>query len=51
MARAVAAEADHGTRFDPALDPDELAFDDAVAAKDSVKLLMGEASPPASPAT
>ncbi|GAA0360162.1 type I restriction endonuclease subunit R [Actinoallomurus spadix] len=42
MAREVAADADRGKRFTPELTSDELAFYDAVAAKDRVKLLMGE---------
>jgi len=42
MAKEVAADADRGQHFDPKLSTDELAFFDAVAAKDSVKDLMGE---------
>lgn len=42
MAKEVAADADRGNLFDPKLSIDELAFYDAVAAKDSVKALMGE---------
>jgi type I restriction enzyme, R subunit len=42
MAKEVAADADRGNLFDPNLSIDELAFYDAVAAKDSVKALMGE---------
>ncbi|MEV5752465.1 type I restriction endonuclease subunit R [Actinoallomurus sp. NPDC052308] len=42
MAKEVAADADRGKRFSPELDENELAFYDAVAAKDSVKALMGE---------
>ncbi|MGI8335261.1 type I restriction endonuclease subunit R [Actinomadura scrupuli] len=42
MAKEVSADADRGQRFNPALHPDELAFYDAVAAKDSVVVLMGE---------
>jgi type I restriction enzyme R subunit len=42
MAKEVSADADRGKRFTPELTPDELAFYDAVAAKDSVKAVMGE---------
>ena len=42
MAKEVAADADRGNLFHPNLSIDELAFYDAVSAKDSVKLLMGE---------
>jgi type I restriction enzyme R subunit len=42
MAKEVSADADRGKRFTPELTSDELAFYDAVAAKDSVKALMGE---------
>ena len=44
MAKEVSADADRGRRFRPALDPNELAFYDAVAAKDSIKVLMGGGS-------
>jgi type I restriction enzyme R subunit len=42
MAKEVSADADRGKRFEPALSTSELAFYDAVARKDSVKVLMGE---------
>ncbi|MFA1551955.1 type I restriction endonuclease subunit R [Actinomadura chokoriensis] len=42
MAKEVSADAGRGARFTPELSPDELAFFDAVAEKDTVKDLMGE---------
>ncbi|MFC0039631.1 type I restriction endonuclease subunit R [Actinomadura rayongensis] len=42
MAKEVAADADRGRQFNPALSNDELAFYDAVAAKDTVRALMGD---------
>jgi type I restriction enzyme R subunit len=42
MAKEVSADADRGKRFEPALGTNELAFYDAVARKDTVKVLMGE---------
>ncbi|MFC6881515.1 MULTISPECIES: type I restriction endonuclease subunit R [Actinomadura] len=42
MAKEVAADANRGQRFNPALSNDELAFYDAVAAKDTVRELIGD---------
>ncbi|MEV4354069.1 type I restriction endonuclease subunit R [Nonomuraea sp. NPDC049625] len=42
MAKEVSADARRGEQFNPALNSDELAFFDAVAAKDTVKALMGD---------
>lgn len=42
MAKEVAADANRGQQFNPALSNDELAFYDAVAAKDTVRDLMGD---------
>ncbi len=42
MAKEVAAEADRGQRFDPALTDDELAFYDAVAQNESAVTGMGD---------
>ncbi|GLZ09450.1 DEAD/DEAH box helicase [Actinomadura sp. NBRC 104412] len=42
MAKEVAADANRGRQFNPALSDDELAFYDAVAAKDTVRALMGD---------
>lgn len=42
MAKDVAADANRGQQFNPALTNDELAFYDAVAAKDTVRELMGD---------
>ncbi|WP_218825970.1 DUF3387 domain-containing protein [Actinomadura mexicana] len=42
MAKEVAADANRGQQFNPALSNDELAFYDAVAAKDTVRELVGD---------
>ncbi len=42
LARQVAAEGDRGAGFEPALDQDELAFFDAVAANESAVEIQGE---------
>ncbi|MBA9002818.1 type I restriction endonuclease subunit R [Thermomonospora cellulosilytica] len=42
LAKEVAADANRGQQFSPALTSDELAFYDAVAAKENVRNLMGD---------